>query len=84
MADTVTIELQVDPEAAQALQDAEQRKRVGQLVSRMLHPAMGDDPLAAIITRVKTKAHAAGLTDAMVDAELAATRAATRRQHRRR
>jgi hypothetical protein len=84
MTDTVTVEIQVEPEAAKVLQDYEQRRLVGQLVSRMLRPAANNDPLSAVIARIKGKAHAAGLTDAAVDAELAAAKAARRGKQRRR
>jgi hypothetical protein len=84
MTDTVTVEIQVEAEAAQALQDNEQRRLVGQLVSRILRPAADNDPLSAVIARVKGKAHAAGLTDSEVDAELAAAKAARRGKPRRR
>lgn len=84
MADTVTVEIEVDPEAARFLQDEEQRRLVGHLVSRMLIPVAGDDPLAAVIASIKAKAHAAGLTDDTVDAELAAAKAGRRRKYRQR
>jgi hypothetical protein len=84
MTDTVTVEIPVDAEAAKSLQDYHQRQLVGQLVSRMLRPAADNDPLTAVIGRIKTKAHAAGLTDAVIDAELAAAKTARRSKHRRR
>jgi hypothetical protein len=72
---SVPVEILVEPAAAEALADSDRRDLVGRLVSRMLRPVHGEDPLAAVIARIKAKAHGAGLTDEIVDAELAAARA---------
>ena len=73
MNDVVMVEIPVTPEAAEALGDLARRRRIGKLVSSMLHPqSPGDDPLAVIIASIKNAARADGLTDAEIEAELAA------------
>ena len=79
MPNTVGVELQLGPEAAAALHDPARRELVENLVSRLLHPRPGEDPLAGLIDRIKRKAQAAGLTDEIVDAELAAAKKSRRR-----
>jgi len=74
----VPVELQVDEVAAEALQDADRRARVGRLVSQVARLYQGPDPLAEILVRTSTAAQAAGLTDAEIDAELAAYNAERR------
>jgi hypothetical protein len=78
MGQLVTVEIPIEAEAAPALADAQRRELVGRLVSRMLRPRMGEDPLAGALERLKTSAHAAGLTDEIVDAALAAHNAERR------
>ena len=68
MGQFITVEIPVEAEAASALADAQRRE----LVSRMLRPRAGEDPLAAALERLKASAHAAGLTDEIVDAALTA------------
>jgi len=72
MADTVDVNIPVEPDAAAALADPRNREAVGRLVSRILRPHSGPSPLARAIADMKAGAHAAGVTDAEIDAELAA------------
>jgi len=68
---TVDVTIPVEPEVAAALVDARNREAVGRLVSRVLRPRSGPNPLAAAIAKLKADARAAGLTDADIDTELA-------------
>ena len=68
----VQIEIPVEEEVAEALADPRRRELVGRLVSRIVRPCPTDDPLGDLLRRTKEEAHAAGLTDELVDAELAA------------
>jgi hypothetical protein len=76
---TVTIEINVDEAAADALQDDDRRARIGRLVSQVARLYQGPDPLAAVLERTSRAAQAAGLTDQEIDAELAAYNAERRR-----
>ncbi len=69
---TVDITIPVEPEVAATLQDASRREAVGRIVSRLLRPKAGTDPLIEAILRLKNDAHERGLSDAIVEAELAA------------
>jgi len=73
MNDTVEVSIPVEAEVAPALADARTREIVG----RMLRPASADRLLEAI-TRLKADAHARGLTDEIIDEELAAYNAERR------
>jgi hypothetical protein len=77
MSETVDVTLPVEPGAAAALNDAATRALVGQVVSRMLRPA-SVERLTEVITALKAEAHARGLTDAVIDEELAAYNAERR------
>lgn len=77
MDDIVEVSIPVEAEAAAALADARTREAVGRIVSRMLGPASADRLMDAI-ARLKADAHARGLTDAIVDEELAAYNAERR------
>jgi hypothetical protein len=70
--ETTRIEIPVEAETARALADARRREAVGRLVDRMVRPAAGDDPLAALLADAARQGRGAGLTDEEVDAELAA------------
>ena len=72
MDDVVMVPIPVSAKAAKALADERRRASVGKLVSDMLEPAAGTDPLALIVRAVKADARADGLTDDEIDAELAA------------
>ena len=78
MGNTVDVTIPVDPQAAAALRDVRNRAAVGRLVSRVLHPQPGDDPLIEAIAALKAEVRAAGLTDEEIDAELAAYNAERR------
>lgn len=73
MVDTVTVEvsISIDASAALALKDTRTRAAIGRLVSRVLQPNAGPSALALAIADLKADARAAGLTDAMIDDELA-------------
>ena len=71
MPDTVDVVIPVEPAAAAALGDEATRARIGRLVSRMLRPPKVED-LGAAIGALKAEAHRRGLTDEIVDEELAA------------
>jgi hypothetical protein len=76
---TVSIEILVDEPAAEALADADQRARIGRLVSQVARLHKGPDPLAAVLERTSDAAQRKGLTDEEIDAELAAYNAERRR-----
>jgi hypothetical protein len=78
MDNTVDVTIPVDAEAAAALGDARNRAAVGRLISRVLHPRPGDDPLIAAIAALKAEVRAAGLTGEDIDEELAAYNAERR------
>ena len=78
MSDTVPVTIEVDAGAAAAMTDARTRAAVGRLVRRVLAPQPGPSELARAIAAAKAEAHAAGLTDAAIDAELAAYNAERR------
>lgn len=72
MNDLIKVEIEVTPEAAAALADDEQRRRVGEMVSRVLRPPTpAEDPLRAILASIKRSGRSAGLTDQDIDEELA-------------
>jgi len=69
---TVEIAIPVEMAAAAALADARTRAAVGRLVSRILRPHSGPSALAEAIRELKAETRAAGLTDEVIDQELAA------------
>ena len=75
---TVEIGIPVDADVAAALADPRRREAVGRVVSRMLRPGAGGDPLVAAIDRLRADAEARGLTDDVLDAELTAYNAERR------
>lgn len=76
---TVDVTIPVEADVAAALtDDAEQRASVGRVVSRILRGRRDVDALSDAIARLKAGAHAAGLTDEMIDEELAAYNAERR------
>ena len=79
MPDTHTVDIPIPVEAsvAAALDDAVVRALAGRLVSRMLQPA-SVERLFEVIDALKADAHQRGLTDEIVDAELAAYNAERR------
>jgi len=78
MSKTVTIEINVDEAAADALKDADRLARIGRLVSQVARLYQGPDPLAAVLERTSVAARTAGLTDQEIDTELAAYNAERR------
>jgi hypothetical protein len=79
MTKAVTIEINVDEAAADALKDADRRARIGRLVSQIARLYQGPDPLAAVLERTSLAAQGARLTDQEFDVELAAYNAERRR-----
>ena len=80
MSKFVTVAIPVEEETARHLvADGRRAEAVGRLVDRMVRPAGGDDPLAAVLEASARAAERAGLTDAEVDAELAARKSERRR-----
>jgi len=79
MGDTVEVAIPVDRETAAALSDTRKREIVGRVIGRMLRRESAVDLLMDAIDRLKADAHARGLTDEIVEEELAAHRAERRR-----
>ena len=79
MPDTNTVDVLIPIEVgvASALDNAATRALAGRLVSRMLQPA-SVERLFEVIDALKADAHQRGLTDEIVDAELAAYNAERR------
>jgi hypothetical protein len=71
MPDTIPVTLEVEPEAAAALEDPATRARIGRLVSRVLQPAAVERLIAAM-DALAAEAERRGLTDEILEAELAA------------
>jgi len=78
MDNTVEVSIPVEAEAAAVLVDARAREAVGRLVSRMLRPSKEVDPLLAVMDRLSADAARQGLTQDIVDQELAAYNAERR------
>jgi len=77
MPDIVPVTIDVEPDIAAALDDPAMRARVGRFVSRMLQPP-NVEGLATAIAALKEEAHRRGLTDEIIDEELAAYNAERR------
>jgi len=75
---TVDITIPVDPETARALASPSRRAAAGRVLSRMLLAGGLRDALAEAIAEAKREAAENGLTDEIVDAELAAYNAERR------
>jgi hypothetical protein len=75
MVGMVDVVIPVEAEAAAALSDTRKREAVGRIVSRILRPRPDHDPLVEAMERLGADAHAKGLTDEAIDAELAAHKA---------
>ena len=69
---TVDVPIPVEAEAAAALADSRKRQAIGRIVSRLLQPQPGDDPLLEGMQRLSADSAAKGLTQDILDAELAA------------
>lgn len=74
---TVPVTLDVTPEVAAALEDPATRARIGRLVSRVLQPAPVERLIAAM-EAVAVEAERRGLTDEILQEELAAYNAERR------
>ena len=72
MADTVDIVIPVEAEVAAALTDEHKREAVGRIVSRILRPRPGHDPLLEAMQRLGAEAKTRGLTAAALETELVA------------
>lgn len=82
MTDPVMVMIPVRPEVAELLRGDEARAaKVGQWLSDLVRTGALEDPLVQAIAELKREAHAAGLTDEIIDEELAAYNA--ERRHRR-
>ena len=77
MPDTVPVTFEVRPEAAAALKDPAIRARVERLIERTARP-VSVEQLFEAIDALKADAHRRGLTDEIVDEELAAYNAERR------
>ncbi len=74
---TVPVTFQLDPQTATALADPATRARVEHLVARLVRPA-STQRLFDAIRAAKEEAHRNGLTDEIIDEELAAYNAERR------
>ena len=78
MDNTVEVTIPVEADAAAALGDMRAREAIGRVVSRMLRPDGNADPLLAVMERLSAEAAKRGLTQAILDEELAAYNAERR------
>jgi hypothetical protein len=77
MPDTVAVTIEVDPAAAAALDDPTTRARIGRLVGRALRPA-SVERLFEVMDAISDEARRRGLTDEILEEELAAHNAERR------
>jgi hypothetical protein len=77
MTDTVAVTIEVEPAAAAALNDPITRARIGRLVSRALRPTSAER-LFEVMEAISDEARRRGLTDQILDEELAAHNAERR------
>ena len=77
MPDTIPVTFDLDPETAAALQDPATRARVERLIERTARPAT-IDRLFEVMDAMSAEAERRGLTDEILDAELAAYNAERR------
>jgi hypothetical protein len=80
MPDTVPFTIEVEPEIAAALGEPAMRARLQRLIRLTLRPA-GIEALFEVIDALKAEAHRRGLTDDIVDGELAAYNAEGRERN---
>lgn len=71
MADIVEVAIPVEAEAARALADPRKREAVGRVISRLLRPEPGQDPLLDTMRRLSADAAVKGLTAEILGRELA-------------
>ena len=74
---TVPVTLELDPHTATALEDPATRARIEHLIQEDVRKARADELMVAIAA-LKQEAHRRGLTDQIVDEELAAYNAERR------
>jgi uncharacterized lipoprotein YajG len=74
---TVPVTLDVTPEVAAALENPAVRERVARLVSRTVRPA-SVERLIEVMDAISAEAHRRGLTDEVLEEELAAYNAERR------
>ena len=77
MPDTVPVTFEFDPEIAAALDDPATRARVERLIRRTIRPA-GVERLFTVMDAIGAEARRRGLTDEILEAELAAYNAERR------
>jgi len=78
MDDIVEVSIPVEADAAAALADARTREAIGRVVSRILRPRKDADPLLSAMERLSAEAERRGLTQTVLDEELAAYNAERR------
>ena len=78
MPDTVPVTIEVEPDIAAALADPAMRARLERLVRRTLRPAGGVERLFAALDALSDEARRRGLTDEILEEELAAYNAERR------
>ena len=78
MPDTVPVTIEVEPDIAAALADPATRARLERLVRRTLRPAGGVERLFADMDALSEEARRRGLTDEILEDELAAHNAECR------
>jgi len=78
MDELVDISIPVEAEAAKALGDARKREAIGRVISRILKPSKDENPLLAAMERLSADAERRGLTQQILDDELAAYNAERR------
>ena len=72
MDNTVDVIIPIDVDAARALESPARREAAGRYLSGLLEAGRVRDVLAEAIAEAKQDAHAHGLTDSDIDAELEA------------
>lgn len=77
MPDTVPVTIEVEPAAAAVLDNQAKRAWIGRIVSRMLQPA-SVERLIEVMDAISAEARRRGLTDEILEAELAAYNAERR------
>lgn len=75
MNDTVGVTIPFEPDVAKALESPIRRDAAGRVLSGLLKGGHLREILQDVFAAAKQEAHANGLTDADIDAELAAWRA---------
>jgi hypothetical protein len=71
MPEIIDVAIPVDAEAAFALADARTHEAVGRIISRLLRPRPGQDPLLDVMRRLSADATAKGLIPETLERERA-------------